>query len=170
MHEFDAIYRSQYPKLVSVIERKVGGRALAEEIVQESFLRSLPMFLAGRVRNPDALLRRIAGRLAIDHFRRQQTVRKNLAAHGDEEGASAAGHVTAASEVERRFADRERIAHVLAVLEELSPNVRAAFLLQRFHGLTQKEIAQRLGLAQSTVEKHLARAWRHVVTRMAENR
>ncbi len=37
----------------------------------------------------------------------------------------------------------------------LSPRVRAVFLLRHVEGLKQREIARRLHIAESTVEKHI---------------
>jgi len=38
--------------------------------------------------------------------------------------------------------------------------VRNAFILHKFKGLTHKQVAAEMGLAQSTVEKHIIKAMR----------
>ena len=49
-----------------------------------------------------------------------------------------------------------RLAHVIA---DLPGKVRDVFILRRVHGLSQREVAERLGLSESTVEKHMARGF-----------
>jgi RNA polymerase sigma-70 factor (ECF subfamily) len=41
-------------------------------------------------------------------------------------------------------------------ISALPPQCRRVFLLRKVQGLSQKDVAQRLGLSVSTVEKHLA--------------
>ncbi len=53
------------------------------------------------------------------------------------------------------------------VLETLPPKCREAFELRKFDGLSQREIAQKMSIAESTVEKHLAKALRLVMKEMA---
>jgi RNA polymerase sigma factor (sigma-70 family) len=43
-------------------------------------------------------------------------------------------------------------------LKELSPNQRAAILLHHVNGLDTAEVADRMGIARSTVRVHLYRA------------
>jgi RNA polymerase sigma-70 factor (ECF subfamily) len=55
----------------------------------------------------------------------------------------------------------ETLAHIDALLDGLAPKVRTAFLLSRLEGLGYKEIAIRLGVSLSSVEKYMATAIRH---------
>lgn len=51
-------------------------------------------------------------------------------------------------------------------LAELSPACRQVFLWNRLEGYTQAEIARKLGLSQSMVEKHMKRALSHLHERL----
>ena len=51
-------------------------------------------------------------------------------------------------------------------LLELPERTRAIFVLQRFEGLKYKEIADRLGISASSVEKHMMSAIKHIFQRM----
>jgi RNA polymerase sigma factor (sigma-70 family) len=55
-------------------------------------------------------------------------------------------------------ATSQRLDHLCRALEQLERPVRDAFLLHRYDGLTQMEIARRLGVSKRTVERHLQRA------------
>jgi len=52
----------------------------------------------------------------------------------------------------------ERIQHLNAGLDALSPRVREVFLLHRLEGYSYGQIASELGISLSTVEKHIAKA------------
>ena len=57
---------------------------------------------------------------------------------------------------------------VEAALRELSPKCRAVFVLFYFDGLSQREIADRLRIPVSRVERYLERAVSHCERRLAE--
>ena len=56
----------------------------------------------------------------------------------------------------------EELDQLRAAIERLPGQCRAVFVLRKVEGLSQAETARRLGLAQSTVEKHVARGMRMV--------
>src|ERR1043165_8837232 len=57
-----------------------------------------------------------------------------------------------------------------AALADLSPELRAAFLLREFHGLEYSEIARSLGIDLGTVKSRLSRARVALRERLAEVR
>lgn len=67
---------------------------------------------------------------------------------------------------ERSLSGREEIERLRRALEKLPPKCRRAFELRKFEELSQKQIAQRMGVAESTVEKHLSKALRLVMDEM----
>ena len=64
-------------------------------------------------------------------------------------------------------AAREELAIMRTIILELSPRCRQAFLLVRLEGLSHREVAAEMGLSQTMVRKHLARALSHIQTRLA---
>ncbi len=48
-----------------------------------------------------------------------------------------------------------------ALLDQLPPRVREAFLLAQLDGLTYREIGTRLGVGERMVKKYMARAMAH---------
>ena len=66
----------------------------------------------------------------------------------------------------RRLSGQQEIQRLHAIVAELPPQCRRAFQLKKFEELSQREIAARMGVAESTVEKHLARALRLISTAM----
>ena len=56
------------------------------------------------------------------------------------------------------LAARERLENVLAGLDSLGARTREIFLMHRISGLKHRDIAARLGITVSAVEKHIAKA------------
>ena len=67
---------------------------------------------------------------------------------------------------ERILIGRESVAEVYAALHELPQRTRMAFILHRFEDLIHAEIAIRLGVSVSTVEKEIMRAMAYLVRRV----
>jgi RNA polymerase sigma-70 factor (ECF subfamily) len=63
-----------------------------------------------------------------------------------------------APDAEQIIAGRQRLKRMLAALDALPPRARAVVILRRFENLTYPQIAQRLGISVSAVEKHMVRA------------
>ncbi len=55
--------------------------------------------------------------------------------------------------------DREELQRVGECIAALPGKIRDVFILRRVEGLPQKQVAERLGLAESTVEKHMSKAF-----------
>jgi RNA polymerase sigma-70 factor (ECF subfamily) len=53
---------------------------------------------------------------------------------------------------------REDLTRVLAALGELPPQCRTVFLMRRVEGMQPREIGRQLGISESTVRKHVAKA------------
>jgi RNA polymerase sigma factor (sigma-70 family) len=66
----------------------------------------------------------------------------------------------------RRLSGQEEIARLHRIIEKLPPKCRQAFQMKKFEELSQREIAARMGVAESTVEKHLAKALRVISSEM----
>jgi RNA polymerase sigma factor (sigma-70 family) len=60
---------------------------------------------------------------------------------------------------ERSVIDRDELHRLAGVIASLPGKVRDVFMLRRVHGLSQHEVAERLRLSESTVEKHMARGF-----------
>ena len=67
-----------------------------------------------------------------------------------------------------RVSRRELLAAIESALRELTPELRAAFLLREYHGLEYTEIARSLGIELGTVKSRLARARTLLRERLAE--
>jgi len=67
---------------------------------------------------------------------------------------------------ERVLGGKQSLAKATAAVLELPEVTRTIFLLRRLEGLRYSDIAKRLGMPMSTVEKHMARAVAHLDLRL----
>lgn len=68
---------------------------------------------------------------------------------------------------ERRVSSRQELGRLQRLLERMPPKCRTAFELRKFAGCSQREIAQRMGISECTVEKHLVKALKIIMETMA---
>ncbi len=66
-------------------------------------------------------------------------------------------------EPERHAVARQELERVQRIIARLPPQCRRAFELQKLEGLSQREIALEMGVSETTVEKHLAKALARVM-------
>ncbi|MBX3158424.1 MAG: sigma-70 family RNA polymerase sigma factor [Deltaproteobacteria bacterium] len=150
-------------RVFALVARMLAGRGKAtiEDVAQDTFLhvfRQLPRFEVGGAAKVSTWILTIAARRAIDELRRK---RPALVADVADTRADRAG----ADERARR---REIVGAIEAALRELSPELRAAFLLREYHGLEYVEIAEALGIDLGTVKSRLSRARAALRERLAE--
>lgn len=69
---------------------------------------------------------------------------------------------------ERRVTARQELERLCAIVATLPAKCRQAFELRSFEGLPRRQIAERMGVSDRTVEKHLIKAYRRVGDAMAE--
>ncbi|HJS89799.1 MAG TPA: sigma-70 family RNA polymerase sigma factor [Steroidobacteraceae bacterium] len=70
---------------------------------------------------------------------------------------------------DRRVSALQELERLERVVEQLPKQCRHAFRLQKFHGLSQQEIARKMSISEKTVEKHLATALFRVTQSLKED-
>lgn len=124
----------------------------AEDLLHSSFLRMLEKQQSD-IRNPEAFLLRSAVNAARDEYRRAQ----RPAAQQTADLFILNVHDDAPLQDEKLIA-QQRLRHIHEGLMQLSPRTREIFLMHRLDGLKYREIADRLNISMSAVEKHISRA------------
>lgn len=110
-----------------------------------------------KVDNPEALLARAAANRGIDAYRRERRLASSLA-----NGAAAEMIADLRPLQDEMLISRHRLERLKGGVAQLSPRTREIFLMHRLGGRKYREIAQELGISQSAVEKHIARAMAHL--------
>lgn len=147
---FDAEVRPHEANLRAWLRAKFPGAGDADDLVQESFLRLVRARAAGSIRNPRAFLFTTARNLALDWFRRGRVIRfeplvENADSFVESHGAPAAESLN----------DRQELAILSEAIAVLPPRCREIMSLQKLHGLSNQEIATRLGISIHTVNAQL---------------
>jgi RNA polymerase sigma-70 factor (ECF subfamily) len=105
------------------------------------------------IRTPKSYAFQVAHSILISHVRRSQIV--SLTSDGNLEDLDVASP-EASPEDEVGF--RDEMKQVANTIAALPPRTRDVLLLRRVEGLSQRETAERLDIAEKTVEMHMARA------------
>lgn len=105
-----------------------------------------------KIDSPRALLFRVARNLCIDAARHRQVVHEWMRDRAIADAAASA------PSSEYLVSQRQVLERVVQTLEKLPPRRREVFLLFRAYGYTHAEIAERLGITEMAVAKHLVRA------------
>lgn len=150
----NAIYIEHHGWLRRFLSRRTGCVHLASDITQDVFVRLLRRDSLPEIREPRAFLARIAQGLVVDQWRRAAIERAWL--------ETMATMALSVPSPEEQAEIMEVLVRIDAVLGGLKPRTRETFLLSRLDGLTYPEIAERLSVSLSTVEKDMAMAIRHV--------
>lgn len=153
-------------ELLNFLNRQVKDRDTAADLVQESYVRVLAAQSSGKaVLDMRALLYRTARNLLIDQYRRSE-VRKHDELHSlpEDQHPPAPQHL----QPEEALAAQQIIRAYVAAIESLPPRCREAFVLNVFDELSHAQIAQRMGISASMVEKHIVRGM--VACKLCERR
>ena len=164
---------AHYTELKIFLARRVGSTSMAEDIIQELWLRVAGQQQPGappshdpapsqaavsempreEIRNPRAYLYRVAANLAIDRLRQDQRRQDVVSAEPIPETISDNQPLP-----DQVLAGRQAYHLLQAAIRDLPEKCRQVFLLYRGEGLTMQQIADRQGISVKTVEKHIAKA------------
>ena len=158
------LFQAHQREIHAYLTRRLGNTEIAADLTQETFLR----FAQQRATSPAtpilherSYLYRSAHNLAADHLHRQSRERTDSLP-----GEGLADVPDEAPTPETAASDRSELALVRAAILELPERTRQVFVLARIDGLTYRDVALRLRISESSVQKHLAKATKHAMQRL----
>lgn len=140
--------------------RCLGDPHMASDLVQDAFVNVLERPDI-RIHDIRAYLYCIARNLLLNH-QKQEARRRTQACPPEALAEIAADQPTPEEAVDSRL----QLARIDALVRELPPRTQQIFVLNRIDGLTHAEVAGRLGVSESAVQKHLATAIAHMTRRL----
>ncbi len=146
--DLHSLYSAHWRYLVRLAVLLVDDVASAEDVVQDAFVALHRR--SGALRDPDAALaylRASVVNLSRSVLRKRQVARKHLKVAEPES--------TAAADHEVLVRDEHRAA--LAAVRALPRHQREVLILRYWSGLSEREIAQTLGIAQGSVKSAASR-------------
>lgn len=155
--EFENIYFEYVGVLYALCYQYTRSHAVAQENVQDSYLKlwELRTFLKPDT-NIKNLLYTIARNKCLNHLRNEQIAARHLNNIRFREAKYAEEALAGAGESYIEFAElRGKIGEAIAALP---PDLREVFEMNRFDGLTYKEISLKLNLSEKTIEARMSKA------------
>lgn len=152
--DFASLYRTTLAPLRRYLSRMLGNPTEAQDVAHDAYLRVYPVVARKDASQPRALLFLTARRLAINRLKRR-SISPFAREMSDPESAPA----TTPGVAQQAMA-RQELALLETAIAGLPDGCRTVLLLRKVDLLSHREIAERLGITVSTVEKQHARALR----------
>ena len=137
------------------------GQAEPEDLVHDAFARAIAYKAWREVLNPGAFAARIVRNVALDALRRRKIL--TITAVADFEQLSLVDEIPTQEDV---AIGRDELRQLRDAIQELPPQCRSVFTLRKVYNLSPRQIAEKLGLSVSTVEKHLVKGLRYCSDRL----
>lgn len=151
---FDTALMQYRHELLSYLRSRVHDEEVAADLVQDTYSRMLKYRDDPQIGDARLMLFRIANNLVTDFVRYQHCHHAS-----DHIPLEDAGPIPASeSSQEERVVAVQAMAAIKRAVSELPPKCRLVFILSRFDGMTNAQVASRLDISVKMVEKHMARA------------
>jgi RNA polymerase sigma-70 factor (ECF subfamily) len=125
------------------------------DLRQETYARVYAAAMASRPSSARSFLFTTAHHLMADRVRHERVV--SIEAVGDIEALNV---LVDEISVERRVGAREELKLLARALDLLPRKCREVMWLRRVEGLSQKQVAERLGVGEKTIEQHVSKGGR----------
>lgn len=150
-NDLKRLYDEYFESIRGFIYYKCGDIDLAEDLVQETFIKVWNKRDDIQKETVKSFLYTIANNLLMNHFNHQKVVREH-----QKMGESAS--ITSASTSPQFIMEEEEFEKKLnAVIASLPPECREVFLMNRIEKLKYAEIADRLNLSVKAIEKRMSK-------------
>lgn len=150
---FEALTRRLRIPLLRYFTRRTGSQPDSEELVQDLFLRLLRRPGLMSLESVDGYVFEAAANLLRDKVKRERT--RPMLSAVDLYRINLADDLPGAEDV---VGGRQSLQRIHAALKALSPRARTIVILRRFEDMSHAQIAARLNISVSAVEKHLVRS------------
>jgi RNA polymerase sigma factor (sigma-70 family) len=141
--------------LMRYLARKWPRRNEIFDLRQDVYVRVYEAAAKSRPLAAKSFLFTTAKNLMVDRIRRQRIV--SIDAVGDLDTLDV---LIEENSPERRTSAHQDLRRLAQALEELPPKCRETVWLRRVDDLSQREVAEKLGVSQKTVEKHVMKGMR----------
>ena len=125
-----------------------------DDLIQEAYAVLAKLDSVDHILNPRTYLFQVVNSLILREFRRARVV-SILAAENLDLIA-----ISDTPSPEQQTSDRQELQRLADALAKLPRQSGEAFRLRKVEGLSQRDIAARMGISESTVEKHVAKSLR----------
>ncbi len=159
----EAFARRYTPALRRYFRKRESRPADIDDLIQEVFTRVAKRTGDDEIQQPEAYLLRAASNVWRDFLRKKQTHLASVHEEFDDEQL-----LHGSESPEHMLQGQQAVEAVIAALNELPERSRQVFVLCRVEGMRQRQVASRLGVSVSSVEKHMIRAVAHLADRLGK--
>ena len=141
---------------------RTGSEAEADDLLSELWIK-ISANRPGPVANPKSYIFRMANNLVLDRlreFRRRE--RRDSEWTAVQHGSYSNEVEDPAPNAEQSLIDQGEVERLSRAIAQLPPGAQQVLRLHKLDGLSHAEVAARLGISKSAVEKHMAVAMTHL--------
>ena len=147
----EIIWQELHQPLLGFIRRRVDDGSAAEDILQDVFLKvHMHIDTLQDASKLQSWIYQLARNAITDYYRRTRST------------TVLPEQIRVVDDDDERRAERSLVPTVRAMLEQLPPMYREALIATEFAGLSQKELAQQLGISLSGAKSRVQRARQHL--------
>ena len=164
VHPLLACYLERREELVRYFRVRLRSEEAAQDLVQDIYLKITPP-PETPIDNPAAYLYRLGTNLMLDRIKTQRRAGQRDAQW---RGATGGADWDTADEprADDAVAARQRLAQIVAVVNDLPPAVQEAFRLHKLEGLNHAETAAAMGVSRSSVEKYIMTSLKRILAKV----
>jgi RNA polymerase sigma-70 factor (ECF subfamily) len=163
-----AAYMRKRAELVRFFTLRTGSADAGEDVVQELYLKISTLPTPPDLRSPEAFLYKVGSNLMLDRAKASRRQAARDRAWSQVAAGDGPEPVAAEPPADEAADSRQRLAKLVAAVDRLPPQVATAFRLHKFDGLTHGEVAARLGVSRSAVEKYIMSALRTLIAELEQ--
>jgi RNA polymerase sigma factor (sigma-70 family) len=135
-----------------------------DDIIQEGYSRIASIESFRHITNPRAYFVGIVRNILFEQLRRSRIVRIDTVAELDALNIS-----DNSPDPERAMSAKDELVRLRRLIDALPARCRRVFVLRKIDGLSQKQIAERLGITVNTVETQVGRGLRLILKAWVED-
>lgn len=151
----------KYRRVIASLLNKIRPAATKqdiEDILQDTYINTYQSSIKQEILFPKAFMVKTAIRLANRSIQLARRIDNDTDISEQSDESLFSYDVNQfESQTEKEVFNREDFGLLCAAVDELPEQCRKVFVLKKIYGLSQREIADEIGISQSTVEKHVAK-------------
>lgn len=153
--------------LLLFLAARTRSMSVAEDLIQDLYLKISTIEADAEVRAPAALLYRMAANVMVDHVRStQRSSRRNAQWRLDNRQAVGGEDVVDEPPADEVVMGKQRSRQLADAVADLPPQMGRAFRLHKLEGLSQAQTAQAMGVSVKMIEQHIQAAIRNLTQRL----
>ena len=148
-----------YQELVYYVQRMVGDKDRAKDVIQEAYSRLLYVNKSSNIDNERAYLYKTSRNIVIDQSRKEKSSSETL--YEEEEHS-----IPQEEQPHEQVVQSNQYEQMMKIVQSLPPKCQQAFILHVIEGYSRKEISSKMGISMAAVEKNILRASEKIKNKM----